>query len=86
MDEKELQRLYNAINPKFDIGDFNTFRNKMQTPDNRKKFYDAVSSNGFDLGEYNSYEERLSGSKKKRTFWFSKRKRWYRRLLWWFSK
>ena len=65
MDEKELQRLYNAINPKFDIGDFNTFRNKMQTPDNRKKFYDAVSSNGFDLGEYNSYEERLSGSKKK---------------------
>jgi len=65
MDEKELQRLYNAVNSKFDIGDYNTFRTRMQTPEDRKKFYDVVGSKGFDLGEYPFYEERLSGVKKK---------------------
>jgi len=65
MDEKELERLYNAVNSKFDIGDYNTFRTRMQTPEDRKKFYDVVGSKGFDLGEYPFYEERLSGVKKK---------------------
>ena len=59
MDEKELQRLYNAVNSKFDIGDYNTFRTRMQTPEDRKKFYDVVGSKGFDLGQYPFYEERL---------------------------
>jgi len=67
MDEKELQRLYNAVNSKFDIGDYNTFRTRMQTPEDRKKFYDVVGSKGFDLGQYPFYEERLSGIKKKQS-------------------
>jgi len=66
MDEKELERLYNAVNSKFDIGDYNTFRTRMQTPEDRKKFYDVVGSKGFDLGQYPFYEERLSGVKKKK--------------------
>ena len=65
MDEKELQRLYNAVNSKFDIGGYDDFRTRMQTPEDRKKFYDVVGSKGFDLGEYPFYEERLSGVKKK---------------------
>ncbi len=65
MDEKELQALYNAMSNKFDVGDFNAFKSKMQTPDDRKKFYDVVSSKGLDLGDYNQYETRIGGVKKK---------------------
>ena len=65
MDEKELQKLYDAMNSKFDVGDFNTFKTKMQTPEDRKKFYDVVGKNGFDLGDYNQFEERIAGVKKK---------------------
>ena len=61
MDEKELQRLYDAMSGKFDIGDFGSFKSKMQTSDDRKRFYDAIGSEGFDLGDYSTYEKRLSG-------------------------
>jgi len=56
---EELQKLYNAISSKFDIGSLSEFTNKMQTPDDRKRFYDVVNSKGFDLGEYDAYENRL---------------------------
>lgn len=65
MDEKELQLLYAAMSKQFDVGDYNTFRTKMQTTEDRKKFYDAVSSKGFDLGNYDAYEQRIGGVKKK---------------------
>ncbi len=67
MDEKELERLYKAMSQQFDIGDYNTFKTKMQTTDDRKRFYDAVSNEGFDVGDYNEYEGRLAGLKKKET-------------------
>ena len=56
---EDLKKLYDAISPKFDIGDFDTFSQKMQTPEQRKSFYDVVSSKGLDLGDYNEYEDRL---------------------------
>ncbi|MFD2922046.1 LPD38 domain-containing protein [Terrimonas rubra] len=65
MDEKELQKLYNALSAQFDIGDYGSFSSKMQSPEDRKRFYDAISNEGFDLGDYNSYENRLGGVKKK---------------------
>lgn len=65
MDEKELQALYNAMSNKFDVGDYQQFRSRMQTTDDRKRFYDVVSQKGFDIGDYESFETRIGGSKKK---------------------
>lgn len=63
MDEKELQKLYEAVSAKFDIGDYKSFKSKMVTGDDRKKFYEAVGEKDFDLGDYNAYESRLSEKK-----------------------
>lgn len=60
-----LGSLYGAVSQKFDIGSEADFRAKMQTTEDRKKFYDAVSGKGFDLGDYNAYETRLGEVKKK---------------------
>lgn len=65
MDEKELEALYKTISNIFDVGNYDTFKSKMQTPDDRKRFYNAVGEKGFDLGDYNEYEKRLGGVKKK---------------------
>jgi hypothetical protein len=59
MEEKDLQKLHSAVSTKFDIGDYDAFKSKMQTPEQRKSFYDKVSERGFDLGDYDSYESRL---------------------------
>lgn len=58
----DIDKLYDAVSAKFDVGDKATFSSKMQTPQDRKKFYDAAGGKGFDLGDYNDYEKRLSGS------------------------
>ena len=63
---EDLRKLYDGVSSQLDVGDYNTFVQKMQTPQDRKRFYDAVTSNGFDLGDYNSYEQRLSSVKKKK--------------------
>lgn len=57
--QSELEKLYNAVSSEFDIGDYDSFKSKMSTPDDRRRFYDSVSKNGLDLGDYNSYEDRL---------------------------
>lgn len=68
MDEKELKKLYDAMSSQFDVGDFNQFRSKMQTTDDRKRFYDKISAEGMDIGDYDSFETRIGGSKKKGFF------------------
>lgn len=65
MDEKQLQALYNSVSQHFDIGSYDDFKSRMQTPEQRKSFYDVVGNKGFDLGDYNEYEQRLGGVKKK---------------------
>lgn len=65
MDEKELEKLWQAMGSHFDVGDFSTFRQKMQTPQQRKSFYDAANTHGVDLGNFDEYEGRLSGNQKK---------------------
>jgi hypothetical protein len=57
----ELQKLYNAVSAKFEVGAFEDFSAKMGDTDSRKRFYDVISSKGFDVGDYNDYETRLSG-------------------------
>ncbi len=55
----DYEKLYKAVSDKFDIGSYEDFNAKMQSSEDRKKFYEIVSSKGFDLGDYNSYESRL---------------------------
>ena len=59
---EELEKLHKAVSANMNIGDFEEFSSKMQDTDSRKRFYDAVSKEGFDLGDYNEYESRLSKS------------------------
>lgn len=67
MSKDNLSSLYNALISKGysadDLGDENTFRTKMSEKGNRKELYDYVSGRGdFRIGDYDSYESRLSGS------------------------
>lgn len=55
----DLDKLYSAVSAQFDIGDIDTFKSKMKTPEERRSFFDSVSSAGFDLGDYDQYESRL---------------------------
>lgn len=55
----DLEKLYKVVSEKFDIGDYDTFSSKMKTKEDREKFYNVVSEKGFDLGDYNEYENRL---------------------------
>lgn len=57
----ELDSLYRSISEKFDVGTFEEFSNKMQTPEDRKRFYEVVLDRGIDLGDYSEYERRLGG-------------------------
>lgn len=59
---EDLKNLYDAVSAEFDIGDFESFQSNMQTPEDRQSFYNAVSDNGFDLGDYDQYESILSAT------------------------
>ena len=63
----EVKKLYSALLGKgystSDLGDEETFRAKMSDKNSRKELYDWVSSKGnFRLGDYESYENRLTSS------------------------
>ena len=60
MNKIELKKLYDAVSAKYDIHSWDEFLLKMQSVEQRKRFYDAVSAKNFDLGDYNEYENRLS--------------------------
>lgn len=67
MSKDNLSSLYNGLIKKGysveDIGDEATFRTKMADKNNRKQLYDYVSSRGdFRIGDYDSYEKRLSSA------------------------
>lgn len=61
----EIKKLYDAVSQKFDVGTFDEFSGKMTDVESRKRFYDVVSEKGFDIGDYDTYEQRLSGGKPK---------------------
>lgn len=66
MNENEVKKLYTAlINKGFsanDIGDENTFVTKMGDQNVRKQFYDAISKTSFKIGDYDTFEKRLTSS------------------------
>ena len=66
MNENEVKKLYTAlINKGFsanDIGDENTFVAKMGDQNARKQFYDAISKTSFKIGDYDTFEKRLTST------------------------
>lgn len=67
MAKDDIKSLYDGLISKgyttSDLGDENTFREKMQDKNNRKELYDYVSGrNDFRIGDYDSYEKRLSSN------------------------
>lgn len=66
MNENEVKKLYTALIDKGfsanDIGDENTFVAKMGDPNSRKQFYDAISKTSFKIGDYDTFEKRLTSS------------------------
>lgn len=66
MNENEVKKLYTAlINKGFsanDIGDENTFVAKMGDQNVRKQFYDAISKTSFKIGDYDTFEKRLTST------------------------
>ena len=53
---ESLQKLYNGVtSQRIDIGDFDTFKTKMQNPKSRRSFYDQVSGLGIDIGNYETF-------------------------------
>lgn len=66
MNENEVKKLYTAlINKGFsanDIGDENTFVTKMGDQNARKQFYDAILKTSFRIGDYDTFEKRLTSS------------------------
>ena len=52
-----LDLLYKGISEHFDIGTWQEFSAKMQTPDDRKRFFE-IASTKVDLGGYDEYEAR----------------------------
>lgn len=61
----ELQKLYDVVSTKFDVGSFDEFSSKMQDVGSRQRFYNTVTEKGFDIGDYDEYEQRLSTGKPK---------------------
>lgn len=74
MEENEYEKLFNSVtglknddgSQRFNIGTIEEFTSKMETPDQRRSFYDLMKTKGVDLGEYDSYEFRLAGGVKKK--------------------
>ncbi|RJO60818.1 MAG: hypothetical protein C4542_08190 [Dehalococcoidia bacterium] len=54
-----IEKLYEAGSEKFDLGDFDTFYNKMGNPQSRQKFYAAMTKH-YDLGEYDAFESKVN--------------------------
>lgn len=64
VNEKALKKLHTAIiSNGFEIGDFETFKSKMQTPESRGNFYSAMKEAGFDLGDSTEFQKILTPTK-----------------------
>lgn len=64
MNEIELKKIWNKLQGKLDVGNFEVFKSKMSDTDSRKRFYDKyhdkLSDKGVELGDYKTYENTLS--------------------------
>lgn len=56
--------LYDAVSKDYNIGTYDEFKTKLQSPEKRKAFYDGVGSE-YSLGSYEEFEGKIVGQKKK---------------------
>jgi hypothetical protein len=61
MNDQVLKKLYDRVSAKYDIGNYESFKKKMQTPEGRKRFHTKVSQK-FDIGTFESMEIKLMGT------------------------
>jgi peptidoglycan hydrolase-like protein with peptidoglycan-binding domain len=61
MNDQVLKKLYDKVSAKYDIGNYESFKKKMQTPEGRKRFHTKVSQK-FDIGTFESMEIKLMGT------------------------
>lgn len=59
MPKESLLKLYDGVSEHFNIGDYDTFVEKMQHPESRKKFYDQVSQH-LNIGSFEIFEAKVS--------------------------
>ena len=59
MSLEKLQILYDGVSKYYELGDFDTFKSKMQDEKKRRIFYDGVSKD-FDLGDYETFTSKVS--------------------------
>lgn len=53
-----LKKLYDVVNERYNAGDFETFKKKMENPGARRKVYDSVNTY-YDLKDYDTFESFL---------------------------
>jgi hypothetical protein len=64
--EDALYNLWNTTRNDFEIGDFDSFKSKMQDPTLRSNFYKTAGAK-YDLGDYGSFEIKVAGQPKPNT-------------------
>lgn len=57
--EESLDRLYKTVSQTYDIGDFETFSEKMQNPESRAKFFYKVSER-YNLGQFDDFSKKVT--------------------------
>lgn len=66
MNEIELRKLWDKLQGKINVGDFERFKGLMSDVESRKRFHDKyynkLKNLGFDLQSYDEYERRLSSN------------------------
>ena len=65
MNEQELKKLWDKLQGKINVGSFESFKSKMATPEQRKKFWDKYHQKlkdeyNFQIGNLNDYLNRLA--------------------------
>lgn len=56
--------LYDAVSKDYEIGTYDEFKTKLQSPEKRKSFYEGVGSE-YSLGTYDEFESKINNVKKK---------------------
>jgi hypothetical protein len=64
--QEKSKVLYDAVSKDYDLGTYDEFNAKLQSPDKRKAFYEGVGKD-YSLGTFEEFESKVSTQKKKET-------------------
>lgn len=61
MANDKTQVLYNQlVKDGYDLGDYNTFESKLQSPDKAKLLHDTIVKDGYDVGDFDTFYSKVS--------------------------